>query len=75
VLIGAPRKGEPRFGAAYDFAVSGTTWREKAQVTNPGCASGDEFGSAVALSGRTAIIGAELKHKNDAGAVYVLRIT
>ena len=45
-------------GSAYVFTRSGTAWSQQAKLTTPGGATGDLFGSAVALSGNTAIVGA-----------------
>jgi hypothetical protein len=59
-------------GAVYLFTRSGTTWTQQAYVKGSDTKAGDEFGSAVALSGdgRTLAIGA---HNVDdgAGAVYM----
>jgi hypothetical protein len=46
---------------------------ERAEILNPGCAIGDDFGNAVALSGRTAIIGAPGADKGN-GQVYVTTV-
>jgi hypothetical protein len=73
VLVGASNAVRRICGSAYDFARSGTKWREKAKVVDPGCAVKDRFGTAVALDGRTAFIGAPMTNK-DAGAVYELTI-
>jgi FG-GAP repeat len=62
VLIGEPLTALKICGTAYEFIRSGRTWRERARVANPdpSCATGaaDDFGWSVALSGRTAVIGA-----------------
>lgn len=73
IVIGAPNAGPRGCGAAYDFARAGTVWREKAKIAGPGCASSDAFGLAVAMSGRTAIIGSPGKN-NSAGTVYELTV-
>jgi FG-GAP repeat len=70
VLIGDPKPNPHRCGAAYEYARSGTSWRERAKLINPGCAPDDQFGAALALSGRTALIGAYGYH-GQAGAAYV----
>jgi hypothetical protein len=44
-LIGAPNAGRHICGTAYDFARSGTRWRERPQIANPGCAIEDYFGN------------------------------
>jgi len=45
-------------GSAYVFTRSGTTWTQQAQLTATGGAAGDNFGISVALSGDTALVGA-----------------
>ena len=52
-------------GSAYVFTRSGTTWTQQAQLTATGGAFGDQFGVAVALSGDTALVGA---NSDDVGA-------
>jgi uncharacterized repeat protein (TIGR01451 family) len=44
-------------GAAYAFAQSGTDWSEQAELTASEGAASDFFGSSVAVSGGTAVIG------------------
>ena len=61
-------------GAAYVFTLSGTTWSWQATLTASDGAAKDGFGSAVALDGDTAVIGASGKTIADhdlAGAAYV----
>jgi hypothetical protein len=57
-LIGARGKNAYH-GAAYPFAQSGTTWTELPQLTASDGAAGDQFGYSVALSGTSAVVGAE----------------
>jgi hypothetical protein len=61
-------------GAAYIF-VKGTdgTWNRKAKLTAADGAAGDSFGSSVALSGDTAVIGAEYDDDKgeSSGSAYV----
>ena len=45
-------------GAAYVFTRSGGTWTERARLLASDKASGDRFGTAVALEGNTALVGA-----------------
>ena len=62
-------------GAAYVLVQSGTTWTEQQELTASDGASGDEFGHAVALSGTTAIVGAQghtVGANGAQGAAYVL---
>jgi len=55
-------------GAAYVFDRSGTTWSQTAYVKAVNTGSTDEFGGAVALSGRTLVCGAI---REDSAAVGV----
>lgn len=73
VLIGAPVAGRRACGTAYDFARLARRWREKAKVANPHCTVQDNYGTSVALSGRTAFIGAP-NTSSSAGAVYFVTI-
>ncbi|MFI5300457.1 MAG: hypothetical protein ACHREM_20410 [Polyangiales bacterium] len=61
-------------GAAYVFVQSGTKWTQQTTLVSSDGASGDAFGSSVAISGATAIVGADNKAvgANTAqGAAYV----
>ncbi len=61
-------------GAAYVFVRSGTTWTQQQELTSSDGAAGDNFGSAVAVSGNTAAIGAGFKTigmNSFQGAAYV----
>jgi hypothetical protein len=46
-------------GSAYVFMRSGTTWAERAKLTASDGAWEDSFGRSVALSGHTALVGAD----------------
>jgi hypothetical protein len=48
----------PGAGAAYVFGRSGTTWMQRAYVKASNTGSDDAFGSSIALSGDTLVIGA-----------------
>lgn len=62
-LIGDPLALLTLCGTAFEFTRSAKgTWHERARLVNPGCAGSDAFGSSVALSGTTALIGAPGKH-------------
>ena len=71
---GKTTKGHKHAGAVYVFVRAGAIWSQQAKLTALDAASDDNFGSSVALSGDTALIGAENKtvdgHKL-AGAAYV----
>jgi hypothetical protein len=63
VIAGANFKNSG-VGAAYVFTQSGTAWTQQAKLTASDAQQGEEFGTAVALSNSTALIGAF-------GAAYV----
>ena len=72
-------------GAVYVFIRSGTTWSPQAYIKASNAGSDDFFGSSVALSGDTLVVGAYREQSNanvingdesdnsltEAGAVYV----
>ncbi len=68
IVIGAPTEASNALssGAAYVFTRSGSTWSQQAylKASNPGS---DYFGSSVAVSGDTAIIGAHQEDSNTTG--------
>ena len=67
-----PVPGVGGFGVVYVFTRSSSGWSQQAELSASDAASG--FGSAVALSGDTALIGAEGNTVNGqatAGAAYV----
>ena len=69
VVVGAPSKNSST-GAAYVFVRSGTAWSQQAELTAADGASGDSFGTSVAISGTTAMVGAPSKDSST-GAAYV----
>ncbi len=76
-VVGAQRDntgGGTDAGSAYVFQRSGTVWSQEAQLTAADGAAGDFFGSSVALSGQTALVGARFDDTvagSDAGSAYV----
>lgn len=70
LVVGASNLGLARCGTAFEFTESRGKWHEREEIANPGCRKGDAFGLTIALSGRTAVIGAPYKD-NYKGAVYV----
>jgi hypothetical protein len=67
--------GKSDAGAAHVFTRSGKTWSQQAELSDPHAAYADLFGSSVALSGSTALIGAEGKSVSgqlSAGTAYVV---
>ena len=67
--------GVPNAGAAYVYVRSGTSWSEQAKLTASDGAAQDRFGHAVAVSGDTAVVGADGRDgamaQPDLGAAYV----
>lgn len=55
-------------GAAYVFTFNGSAWIQQQRLTSSDGASYDEFGNSVALSGTTALVGAEAKAIGSNGA-------
>ena len=66
-------------GDAYIYGESGRTWHQIAKLTDPdkGPAGGANFGTSVAISGTTAIVGADKfwANKPAVGAAYIYRRT
>ena len=57
-------------GVAYVFVRNGTAWTQQAKLTASDRQGGDYFGYSVAVSGDTAVAGAEWEYASS-GAVYV----
>ncbi|MFZ0230523.1 MAG: choice-of-anchor D domain-containing protein, partial [Mycobacterium sp.] len=76
-VVGAPNRtvgSNASQGAAYVFAQSETTWSQQAELTSSDGATGDDFGTSVAISGSTLVAGAWTKtvgSNQDQGAAYV----
>ena len=74
-IIGAARDDEQGedSGSVYVFTRSGTDWSQVAKLTAADGAKGDVFGISVAVSGDTAVIGADLDDDKgeNSGSVYV----
>jgi len=62
-------------GSAYVFRYDGSDWVEEAKLTASDGASFDYFGRSVAVSGDTAVVGAQYYRANgwDSGSAYVFR--
>ena len=75
-VVGARTNGpNSSLGAAYVFVESGGTWSQQAELTASDGAAEDQFGSSVAVSGNTIVVGAT-QHPfslagNGLGAAYV----
>lgn len=77
IVVGAPIKTIGVIGgkgAAYVFVRNGTTWTQQQRLTANDGALGDNFGTAVTISGNTIIVGA-VNHavggNSRQGAAYV----
>jgi hypothetical protein len=67
-------KDDSWMGSAYIFVRSGTTWTQQAKLTASDGTIGDNFGSSVALSGETAVVGAigdDVGANAEQGSAYV----
>ncbi|MEO7433294.1 MAG: FG-GAP repeat protein [Dokdonella sp.] len=64
LVVGAPLKssgvGQFANGAAYVFVRSATAWLQQAKLTLQSSGNGDSFGTAVAIDGDRALVGAPL---------------
>ena len=68
VVVGAPSHAS-KAGAAYVFTNSGHSWRGT-ELKGSDTVAKDDFGGAVAISGRTIVVGA-FGHASEAGRAYV----
>jgi hypothetical protein len=67
-VVGA--NGHAKAGRAYVFIETTTGWHQVAELKGSDAVVGDDFGSSVAISGTTAIVGAN-GHAKNTGRVYV----
>ena len=60
-------------GSAYIFTNNGGTWIQTQKLTADDGEEGDQFGTSVAISGNTAIVGANLDDDkgSNSGSVYI----
>lgn len=70
-IIGAPGH-DGATGAAYVFVRTGSTWSQQQKIAPPDGDPGDRFGTSVAVSGETAIVGSpgDDDGATGAGAAY-----
>ena len=54
-------------GAAYVFVRNGTTWSQQAYLKASNTDAVDEFGTSVAVSGDTVVVGARYESSNATG--------
>jgi len=71
VIVGAPRDGALVFeaGRAHVFLRRGTKWVLESTLSRPRPAAADLFGTAVAVSGRVAVVGAPYADHKSATTV------
>jgi hypothetical protein len=65
-------------GSAYVFGRVGAVWSQQQKLTATDGAAGDQFGSSVAISGETVVVGAradDIGANLDQGSAYVFAIT
>jgi hypothetical protein len=59
--------GAPDSGAAYVFVRNGSTWSQQAYLKASNTGAGDRFGTSVAISGDTVVVGAPEEDSNATG--------
>ena len=75
VIVGAPLHDTERgkdTGAAYVFVRNGERWAQQARLTSGDTKAGDRFGTGVATTGKSAIVGAPFRPEGapGSGAAY-----
>ncbi|MET0647059.1 MAG: hypothetical protein ABW208_10590, partial [Pyrinomonadaceae bacterium] len=72
IIVGAHLSNSPvsNTGAAYVFVRTGSTWAGQQKLVASDAAAEDRFGISVAMSGDTAVVGAD-GDDGSAGAAYV----
>lgn len=77
LIVGAPYRdhgSKQKAGAAYVFSQQSGQWSEQAKLLASPIRAGDRFGSAVAISGELAAVGAPLRNisrVSNTGAAFV----
>ncbi|QOJ15824.1 MAG: thrombospondin type 3 repeat-containing protein [Planctomycetia bacterium] len=75
ILVGATSNDDVPFnsGSAYVFVRSGTTWTQQQKLSAFDAAGGDLFGTAVSVSGNTALVSAtgDDDGGSNSGSAYV----
>ncbi|MCG3163162.1 MAG: hypothetical protein JMDDDDMK_04545 [Acidobacteria bacterium] len=78
IVIGSPGDNVAggNSGSAYVFVRTGTVWSEQQKLTASDAAAGDVFGSALAISGETIVIGAQFDDDagSDSGSAYIFAL-
>lgn len=73
-MCGGFVSGSCRPGAAYIFVRNDSNWTQQQKLTSSDGAVGDQFGSSVALSGNTVLVGAQhddIGSNSNQGSAYV----
>ena len=73
MVVGAPHPDNNAAGAVYIYQYSFGSWEYLQKIVTPSGASTDNYGSSVAISGKTMVVGAygDGEKGVNAGAVYV----
>ncbi len=76
-IVGDPEDTKGGAGSAYIFVRSGTNWSQEAKLSGTDGEAFDEFGSAVAIDGDRAVVGAPgqspkdpFSHRAGVGHIY-----
>ena len=69
IVVGAPVITKEA-GRAYVFTKTASGWKQAAELKGSDTVAGDDFGDSVAISGTTAVVGAD-GHAKAAGRAYV----
>lgn len=81
LFVGVPEKTvgtNTKQGAVYVFTLSGSTWTQTQKLVASDGAASDWFGTAIAVSGNTALIGANFHTvgaNTGQGVVYVFQLS
>jgi hypothetical protein len=70
-IVGAPVYSKAA-GRAYVFAKTGSVWKQAAELKGSDTVANNDFGYTVAISGTTAVVGAD-GHAKGAGLAYVFK--
>jgi hypothetical protein len=76
LIVGSPFCSADNSGVAHVYERSGFDWNEVAVMIHPSAEANDQFGSAVAISGNIAVIGARnasTPTTADCGTAHVFR--
>ena len=74
ILVGAPGN-HTGAGAVYVFTLNGTIWSQHQKLTASDATAGDWFGTEMAISGDTVVVGALQNGNIGAGAAYVFALS